>query len=511
MARHPLLILLLSIMLFALLTVKTGRAESPLKEVFENKAVDASLETTDLSIVANWVFDSGQLGSELGYSVGITGDVNGDGYDDVLIGSPLYIPPGSSDKEGAVLVFYGASGGLSEEPDWIVGNGKAGSRFGSAVSGAGDVNGDGFDDIIVGAEDYKLNFDGYTGEPKSGAAFLYLGSEDGLSETPDWIVYAEAAAISFGFSVGSAGDVNDDGFDDIIIGAPYYESSSEQNNEGKVYVYLGSETGPGEDPDWIYECNLPNSSCGYAVNAAGDVNGDGYDDVVVGTPHYDNLETNEGAVLLFYGSADGPSAWANWIADIDQQDAWFGVSVASAGDVNQDGYADLIVGASNYDLGDDQTDFGAAFVYLGSPTGPGLTYDWAVFGDEEYSGFGRSVASAGDINQDGFSDVLIGAYLLGQSGSVLQPDEGAVYLYTGRPTGLESTPGWWAYGNKAETWFGFSTGATGDINGDGGVDIIVGAPKYRIETEIFGRAFVFLNTLTNEQPYEVFIPIVIGQ
>ena len=511
MTRHSLSFLLLSITLFAFLAVKSGRAESPLKEIFDNAVTDLNLETTFLSIIANWVYDSGQLGSELGYSVGTAGDVNGDGYDDVLVGAPLYIPPGSSDKEGAVFVFYGAAGGLSEEPNWIVGNGKAGSRFGSAVSSAGDVNGDGFDDIIVGAEDYKLNFDGYAGEPKSGAAFLYLGSEDGLSETPDWIGYAEAAAISFGFSVGSAGDVNHDGFDDVIIGAPYYESSSEQNNEGKVYVYLGSETGPGEDPDWIYECNLPNSSCGYAVNAAGDVNGDGYGDIVVGTPHYDNLETNEGAVLLFYGSEDGPSLWANWIADINQQEAWFGVSVASAGDVNKDGYADLIVGASSYDLSEDRTDFGAAFVYLGSPTGPGLTFDWVAYGGEEYSGFGRSVASAGDINQDGFSDVIIGAYLLGQSGSNLQPDEGAVYVYTGSSTGVGTAPSWWAYGNKAETYFGFSAAPAGDVNGDGGIDIIVGAPKYRTETEIFGRVFVFLNTLPNGQPHKVFIPLVIGQ
>jgi len=301
------------------------------------------------------------------------------------------------------------------------------------------------------------------------------------------------------------------GFDDILVGAPHFESAPEHVNEGKVYLFLGSESGLRNEPEWTYECNLSNASCGYAVDTAGDVNGDDYDDIIIGASHYDNQEINEGAALVFYGSVDGPTDWVNWITEIDQDEAWFGVSVASAGDVNGDTYDDVIVGSSKFDPGVGQTDFGAAFVYMGSPSGPSLSFDWAAYGIEEYSGFGRSVRSAGDVNQDGYADVLIGAYQFGQNGGDFQPNEGAVYLYLGSAFGLQSETNWWAYGNKAETDFGFSAGPAGDVNGDGGDDVIVGAPIYKFdEKTVSGRAFVYLNTFAGDQDNEIYIPMVIG-
>ena len=318
----------------------------------------------------------------------------------------------------------------------------------------------------------------------------------GWRGAPPGLRFAETAKIGFGSAVASAGDVNHDGYDDVLISAPRYESSSAQSDEGKVYLYLGSENGLAADPDWTYECNLAASSCGYALASAGDINGDGYDDIIVGTPHYDSPLTNEGAALIFLGSATGPSLTANYILEQNQAEAWFGVSVAAAGDVNQDGYADMIVGASLYDQDETHPNVGAAFLYLGSPTGPGAHAAWVSYGSEEYSQFGRSVRAAGDINRDGYADVLIGAPLFGQNGSEYQPDEGAVFLFKGKSSGLQSDFHWSAYGNKAETKFGFSAGGAGDINGDGGDDIIVGAPDYKFdEKTVMGRVFVYLNTL----------------
>ena len=502
---------LISLLPFAIILMISIGIDS--RAAHAGSATEMKIQTTDLSSFADWYFeDSAQDGAELGYSVHAAGDVNGDGYADIIFGSPLYTPPGPDGvyREGAAFAFYGGPGGLQTLPNWQVGSGMQGSRFGSAVSTAGDINGDGYDDVIVGAEDYKVAFESTSGEPKSGAAFLYLGSENGLLETPSWTQIAEAAEISFGFAVAAAGDVNNDGYDDVIIGAPEFESSSAQSNEGKVYLYLGSESGLAAVPDWSYECNLPGSSCGYSLSSAGDINKDGYDDIIVGAPHYDSPEPEEGAALIFLGSAEGPRSTANYILENNQSDAWLGVSVASAGDVNNDGYEDVVVGASNFDLDEDHPNVGAAFVYLGSPTGPGSTFDWAAFGTEEYSGFGRSVRSAGDINRDGFADVLIGAYLFGQNGGEYQPDEGAVFLFKGNSSGLQSDFHWSAYGNKAETKFGFSAGCAGDINGDGGDDIIVGAPDYKFdEKTVMGRVFVYLNTLTNGTSHQIFIPMIV--
>lgn len=478
----------------------------------ENQALAKNhISAPTLATIADWFFESDQEGAELGFSVHSAGDVNGDGFDDIVIGSPLYTIPSPENiyREGAAFVFWGHPGGFGATPDWIAGSGKQGARYGTSVSTAGDVNGDGYDDIIVGAEDFKLPFPGNTGEPKSGAAFLYLGSADGPSETADWIQYAVAPEISFGFSVASAGDVNGDGFDDILVGAPNYESQPEQANEGIVYLYLGSEDGPAEDPDWMFECDIANSSCGYAVSGAGDVNYDGYADVIIGAPHYDNPNTNAGAALLFYGSQEGLGSTANQILLTGQEGAWFGETVSSAGDINGDGYSDIVIGASRFDKDENNPELGAAFIYLGSPTGPGSNFDGVLYGPEADSRFGRSVHSAGDINQDGYADIIVGAYLFGQNGGENQPDEGAIFLFAGGATGLDSTPYWSAYGNKADAWFGFSVSSAGDNNGDGGVDIIVGAPNFRFDDKtIMGRAFAFLYPF-EDSFFQAFIPIIL--
>jgi len=461
---------------------------------------------TYLTTSADWYFESGQVGAELGYAVHTAGDVNGDGFDDIMIGSPLFEINGVT--EGATFSFLGGGGGLHSYPDWQVSSGKQGSFFGSAVSTAGDVNGDGFDDVIIGAKEYKLPFDGYTGEPKSGAAFLYLGSDDGLIEEPNWFQPAEAAEIAFGFAVSSAGDVNNDGFDDVIIGAPFFESDPSQSNEGKVYMFLGSENGLSNLPDWTFECGQAGASCGYAVSSAGDINNDGFDDIIIGAPHFESPEIHEGAALVFLGSAMGLGLNAHRILEQDQAEAWFGEAVSSAGDVNGDGYDDVIIGASDFDRNEDQRDVGAAFLYLGSATGLDPMEDWIVYGSESNSGFGQSVHSAGDINRDGYADVLVGAHLFGQNGTIYQPDEGAVFIYTGCVSGLNTFSAWSAFGNKADAWFGFSAGAAGDVNGDGGMDVIVGAPRYRVDDKtVMGRSFVYLNTL-EELNQQVFIPFI---
>jgi sulfite reductase alpha subunit-like flavoprotein len=144
--------------------------------------------------------------------------------------------------------------------------------------------------------------------------------------------------------------VNGDGYSDVIVGAPYYDNG--QTNEGRAYVYHGSATGLSTSSAWTAESNQSYAYFGRLVASAGDVNGDGYSDVIVGAHAYDNGQNNEGRAYVYHGSATGLSTSFAWTAESNQTDAYFGWSVASAGDVNGDGYSDVIVGARAYDNGE---------------------------------------------------------------------------------------------------------------------------------------------------------------
>src|SRR5204863_525256 len=145
----------------------------------------------------------------------------------------------------------------------------------------------------------------------------------------------------------------------------------------------------------------------------GDVNGDGYGDIIVGANLYDNGQSDEGAVFVYLGSAAGPSQVANWMAESNQVSSSFGSAVASAGDVNHDGFGEVIVGAKLYDNG--QADEGAAFLWKGSAAGLGangtpVNATWMAEANQALAELGCSVASAGDQNNDTFGDVVIGAH-----------------------------------------------------------------------------------------------------
>jgi len=194
-----------------------------------------------------------------------------------------------------------------------------------------------------------------------------------LTETADTQLESNQANASLGFSVAGAGDVNGDGYADVIVGAVNYDNG--QTDEGAAFVFLGSASGIASgNPATaaaVLESNQSQAGLGISVAGAGDVNGDGYADVVVGALPYDNGQTQEGAAFLFLGSGSGIASGnpATAAAQLlsNQRAAWFGASVGAAGDVNGDGYADVIVGAKFYAAG--EYDEGAAFVFLGNGKG----------------------------------------------------------------------------------------------------------------------------------------------
>ncbi len=450
-----------------------------------------------LALTLTWDYAGDSTGDDVGYAVGVAGDVNGDGYSDIIVGAPKDTRTTDGvDREGVAYLFHGSPAGLSHSPNWTAGSGQKGANFGASVATAGDVNNDGFDDVIVGADRYN------NGQSAEGMAFVYFGSAAGLSASPGWSCESDQKDAYLGVAVGTAGDVNGDGYADVVVGAKWY--SNDQTNEGRAYLFYGSAAGLSDIPDWIAEIDQAGAGFGSAVATAGDVNGDGYADVIVGAPEYDGPQQDEGAVFLFYGSAAGLSAAPDLTISGGEGGARFGAAVSLAGDINQDGYSDVIAGAPLFDT--DQTDAGAAFLFLGSAAGLQPIAQQTLDISQSGSSFGGAVSPAGDVNGDGLADVLVGAKFYTNDNS----REGGAFLFLGSGAGLAPTPAWRGEGNKAETEFGHAVSTAGDVNSDSYTDLVVGAPTYRIETDLRGRAFVYHGTeAISVSQFQVFLPVVL--
>lgn len=400
-----------------------------------------------------WTMDGGQSNSEFGWSVASAGDVNGDGYSDIIVGHHLY--DNGQTNEGRVVVYHGSASGPSTTPSWTYESNSASAQFGYCVSTAGDVNGDGYSDVIVGAP-YLDN-----GQTDEGRVYVFHGSSSGLSATPNWTYERDQATSYLGRSVACAGDVNGDGYSDIIFGAPFFDSGN--TNEGRVFVFHGSATGLPSSVTWLTEGNQDGANAGASVACAGDVNGDGYSDIIYGAPLYDNGQADEGRAVVHLGSATGLLTAAHWTAESDQASANAGTSVSSAGDVDNDGYSDVVVGTPLWDGG--QTDEGRIQIARGSASGLTIVHQTL---EPDFAGEqrGSSVACAGDVNGDGYADVL--------SGSPLHSSGGEVDLFLGMSTGISAVPTSLS-GFQANARFGRSVASAGDFNGDGFSDVIVGA------------------------------------
>jgi hypothetical protein len=441
--------------------------------------------------------ESDQANAALGTSVASAGDVNGDGFDDVIVGAPRY-DRGSND-EGAAFILMGSAEGIAtgdaEAADTILESNRIGALLGSSVASAGDVNGDGYADVIVGAPYYEA------GQGREGAVFIFHGGAQGIANgTPATAATRlESNQImepAFGGSVAGAGDVNGDGYADVIVGARFYDAG--QDDEGAAFVFLGGAMGITDGSPATAAAQLESdqmtAALGTSVASAGDVNGDGYADVIVGAPGYENLGgMRDGLALVFTGGpsgiADGDPGEAASLISSQGNTSYLdlGASVSSAGDVNGDGYGDVIVGDPYFGAG------GRAAVLLGSPQGiaSGLPDGANIDGGGD-SALGDSVSSAGDVNGDGYGDVIIGAPLFGGDG-------GAALVFLGSPTGMASGDESTAdaridYGAAAhQVGYASSVAGAGDVNADGFADVIVGAPEFDAgQGAGEGASFVFL-------------------
>ncbi|MFT5682823.1 MAG: hypothetical protein ACI8RZ_003747 [Myxococcota bacterium] len=424
-----------------------------------------------------------------GYSVAGGGDIDGDGSGDLIIGA-YQEDSGGTNAGAAYIVFGGVTGSLSlDDADAILTGAADNDSAGFSVAGPGDVNNDDYDDIMVGA--YQED----SGGTNAGAAYIVFGPVSGeisLSDA-DLILTGVADDDRAGIAVGWTGDANSDDNLDLLIGADQEDTSA--SNAGAAYLIYGGVTGEVSlsSADLILTGVAADDNAGVSVAGAGDVDGDGADDLLIGADQEDSGGSNAGAAYLIYGGTTGTMSLsaADAILTGEAASDYAGHSVSSAGDTNNDGYDDVIIGAYGNDEADSSA--GAAYILYGpfSGTMSLSAADAMLVGEiaSDYAGY--SVSGGGDIDGDGNGDVVVGAYGDDITGSAA----GAAYVLYGPFSGQMSlsTAVVKLVGETTFDYAGFSAALVPDVDGDGSDDVLVGAYQEDSGGSNAGAAYLMMN------------------
>ena len=385
-------------------------------------------------------------------------DLNGDGRSDVVIGAPGR-DSGESTPTGEVYVHLGGAT-VPATPNFTLTATAQGERFGTAVSNSGDVNGDGFADLLVGAGYFRA---GVAGEvTQSGRAALYLGGAS-IGASPAVQLSAPEVGGGFGRTLGIVGDVNGDGYADWVVAAPALDRLT-----GRAWLYFGGAT-PDGTPDLTLNFAMPSDAFGTAVAAAGDLNGDGFADIAIGAPQTVGATTGE--VRVFYGGATPNAVVDANLVGAAMNDI-FGTAVAGVGDFNGDGFGDLAVGAPSIGGRGQVVVFAGASGALNRRL---LDVRGALVGTAGEK-LGGSLDGAGDMNGDGYADLVVGASTNAANGA----NTGRAYVFVGGASpamvaAVTFSSAETSGGNV--TLLGDRAVGAGDVDGDGFDDVLIRAGR----------------------------------
>lgn len=485
------------------------------------KAWSATVELSNITSGCGGFVINGQSAYDSsGGSVSSAGDVNGDGLADLVVGADWSNTEGGFGAGRSYVVFGKTNGqsievstltaGSNNTAGFVINGQEADDNSGRSVASAGDVNGDGLDDLIIGAPGSSSNV---------GASYVIFGKIDGSAvdvgsvtestTTAGFVITGEAAYDNSGSSVASAGDVNGDGLNDLIVGA-YASDPYGVTNAGSSYVVFGktdghpinlSELASGKSAaGFVIRGSCTSDFSGISVSSAGDVNGDGLADVIIGAYQSDpNGLANSGCSYVIFGKTDGQSfdlssltpesSTAGFSIQGSQVGDRSGYAVSDAGDVNGDGLADLLIGAFGSDA-NQRANAGSGYVVFGKTSGTAVRLSdiergqggFTIRGLNANDLSGYSLNEAGDINADGLMDIIIGAHQSDPSGKI---NAGRSYVVYGKTDGDAvdvstllagtSSAGFTINGESQADNSGFSVSAAGDVNGDGFADLLVGA------------------------------------